>query len=416
MFRRELHEKRRESMKKLLHAGPRCGLAVGDGADLYFERRGAGPALLLISGGGGDSGYYAGLADILADEFTVLTYDRRGNSRSRLHGEPRPVSVAEQSADAIAVLRANGFAAAQVFGNSGGATIALDLAAHCPAAVTAAVCHEPPIPTVLPDPGPYLAVQDEIDQLLSSEGWRASFRRFQTNVLGELPPPNPAEHTQPRAMRSVLRMPGNWEFMTRMSGNWEFMTRTSGNWEFMTRYEIRPFTDYRPDLASIRGNRVRIALAYGAETTHLAAPEMCSAAATLLSAECAVLPGGHTAPLDIPGAFAAQLRELLTRTLNRPLTSAQPRAGIVGQGTTTRGERMYAETTFLDCPAYVGQDGTTRCGLPAAVEDSYTLGSTDGNLTCVKIRCPQGHLFNGPVDSLTIPTAVPGAAAVAARR
>jgi hypothetical protein len=49
----------------------------------------------------------------------VLTYDRRGNSRSRLHGEPRPLSLAEQSADAIAVLGANGFPAALVFGNSG---------------------------------------------------------------------------------------------------------------------------------------------------------------------------------------------------------------------------------------------------------------------------------------------------------
>lgn len=309
-------------MKKLLHAGPRSGLALGDGADLYFERRGAGPALLLISGGGGDSAYYAGLADILADDFTVLTYDRRGNSRSRLHGEPRPLSVAEQSADAIAVLRANGFAAAQVFGNSGGASIALDLAAHHPAAVTAAVCHEPPVPTVLPDPGPYFAIHDEMDQLLRSEGWHAAFRRFQTNILGELPPPNPAEHTPLRAVRNALRMPGNWEFMTRKSRDWEFMTRTSRNWEFMTRYEIRPFTDYRPDFASIRGNGVRIALAYGAETTHLAAPEMCGATATLLSVECAVLPGDHTAPLDVPDVFAAPLRELLSRTL----ASARPRS------------------------------------------------------------------------------------------
>jgi hypothetical protein len=76
---------------------------------------------------------------------------------------------------------------------------------------------------------------------------------------------------------------------------------------------------------------------------------------------------------------------------------------------------MDADMTFLDCPAYLGQNGTTRCGLPAAVEDSYTLGSTDGNLTCVKIRCPQGHWFSGPVDSLTIPTAVPGGAAVPVR-
>lgn len=77
---------------------------------------------------------------------------------------------------------------------------------------------------------------------------------------------------------------------------------------------------------------------------------------------------------------------------------------------------MDAEMTFLDCPAYLGQDGTARCGLPAAVEDRYTLGSTGGNLSCVKICCPLGHWFNGPVDSLTIPAPVPGAAGITARQ
>jgi len=268
------------------------GLAPGDGADLYFERRGAGPALLLITGGGGDSGFYAGLADILASDFTVLTYDRRGNSRSSLHGEPRPLRLAEQSADAIAVLRANGLEAARVFGSSGGGTIALDLAARHPAAVTAMVCHEPPVPTVLPDPAAYLAIHDEMGKLLLTDGWPAAFRRFQTDILGRLPggrlPPGPARDV-------VLRM--------------------SGNWEFMTRYEIRSFIDHRPDVASIRGNHVRVALAYGAETTHIAAAEMSRALAARLSAECAIFPGGHTAPQDDPAAFAAPLRELLERTL-----------------------------------------------------------------------------------------------------
>ena len=41
-----------------------------------------GPALLMISGAGGDAGYYAGVAEELDDAFTVITYDRRGNSRS----------------------------------------------------------------------------------------------------------------------------------------------------------------------------------------------------------------------------------------------------------------------------------------------------------------------------------------------
>jgi hypothetical protein len=63
---------------------------------------------------------------------------------------------------------------------------------------------------------------------------------------------------------------------------------------------------------------------------------------------------------------------------------------------------MDASTTFLDCPAYMNEDGTVRCGLPAVVEDSYTLDSTDGPVTSVKIQCPAGHRFSGPVAALTV--------------
>jgi len=63
---------------------------------------------------------------------------------------------------------------------------------------------------------------------------------------------------------------------------------------------------------------------------------------------------------------------------------------------------MDAGTTFFDCPAYLNRDGTARCGLPAVVEDRYTLGSTDGAVTGVKIRCPRGHWFSGPADALTM--------------
>jgi hypothetical protein len=52
---------------------------------------------------------------------------------------------------------------------------------------------------------------------------------------------------------------------------------------------------------------------------------------------------------------------------------------------------------FLNCPAYMDNDGTTRCGLPAEVEYRYTLNSTDGPLESATIRCLAGHCFNGPI-------------------
>jgi hypothetical protein len=56
---------------------------------------------------------------------------------------------------------------------------------------------------------------------------------------------------------------------------------------------------------------------------------------------------------------------------------------------------------FLDCPAYVGGEGSVRCGLPAEVRRRFTMRSTDGPLESATIRCPSGHWFNAPIEFLT---------------
>jgi hypothetical protein len=56
---------------------------------------------------------------------------------------------------------------------------------------------------------------------------------------------------------------------------------------------------------------------------------------------------------------------------------------------------------FLDCPAYVDQDGTVRCGLPTEVRYRFIMRSSDGPLESAMIRCPAGHWFSGPIGSLT---------------
>jgi pimeloyl-ACP methyl ester carboxylesterase len=56
--------------------------------DLYREVRGAGPVLLLIPGGNGDAGFYEPFAKALSGDFTVISYDRRGFSRSFRTGPP----------------------------------------------------------------------------------------------------------------------------------------------------------------------------------------------------------------------------------------------------------------------------------------------------------------------------------------
>ena len=55
-------------------------------AQLYTETRGAGPLLLFVVGGNGDPAVFSGVADHLADRFTVVTYARRGFVQSPVDG------------------------------------------------------------------------------------------------------------------------------------------------------------------------------------------------------------------------------------------------------------------------------------------------------------------------------------------
>ena len=64
---------------------------------------------------------------------------------------------------------------------------------------------------------------------------------------------------------------------------------------------------------------------------------------------------------------------------------------------------MGTSVIFADCPAYLNHSGSVRCGLPAEVEGRYTRWSTDGPVESARIRCPHGHRFNGPVESLALP-------------
>jgi pimeloyl-ACP methyl ester carboxylesterase len=122
-----------------------------NGADLYHEVRGSGPSLLLIMGATGDGGHFDTLADLLADEFTVITYDRRGNGRSPAPAGWTTTSPEEQADDAAGLVDALGVGPTAVFGTSSGGNFALWMLTRHPAAVRGAVLHEPGVYALLDD-------------------------------------------------------------------------------------------------------------------------------------------------------------------------------------------------------------------------------------------------------------------------
>src|SRR2546423_4335943 len=120
------------------------------GASVYYEVRGSGPVLLMIGAGTADAASFNGIATHLADHYTVVSYDRRGYSRSPLDDPEEEQCIETHSDDAHRLLAILSTEPAYIFGSSGGAKIGLDLAIRHPEQIQALVAHEPPVMELLP--------------------------------------------------------------------------------------------------------------------------------------------------------------------------------------------------------------------------------------------------------------------------
>jgi pimeloyl-ACP methyl ester carboxylesterase len=113
-----------------------------DGTTIAFDRLGEGAPVVLVSGASTARGVHAQLAELLARDFAVFNYDRRGRGDS---GDTLPYAVQGEVEDLDAVIASAGGAAA-VFGNSSGAVLALHAAA-AGLPITRLALWEPPFMT-----------------------------------------------------------------------------------------------------------------------------------------------------------------------------------------------------------------------------------------------------------------------------
>jgi pimeloyl-ACP methyl ester carboxylesterase len=257
-----------------------------EGDEIFYEVRGQGQPLLMIPGGGGDAGYYSLVANILADEYQVITYDRRGNSRST-RNDPQNFEISQQARDAVAVLRAAGHESALVFGNSSGAIIALEMAKSRHYVIKAIIVHEPPVPLVLPDSEKWRRFFAGVYRTAFRFGTKIAMLRFGLSL--SVP------------MRTYAMVPK------------DLGIRMDKNHDFLVKHEMLPFTNYTPDVELIKKNGVRVFMAAGKMTLDKkkyygrTAPIL----ADMLGCEMVVVPGNHLSYLDIPEEWAATLRSIL---------------------------------------------------------------------------------------------------------
>src|SRR5262249_47511917 len=112
-----------------------------DGTAIALERRGQGPPLILVDGAlcHRAMGPSTPLARLLAQHFTVFTYDRRGRGESE---DRRPYAV-QREIEARRALTATAGGSAFVGGISSGAALALE-AARKGSEVSKLALYEPP--------------------------------------------------------------------------------------------------------------------------------------------------------------------------------------------------------------------------------------------------------------------------------
>ena len=109
---------------------------------LYCEKRGSGPLMLMVHGVAADADYFAKTADFLAKKYTVVTYDRRGYTRSTAP-ENADYSYPAQAEDAACVIRAMQMGPAIIVGSSAGGVVASAAALSAPELVRCMILHEP---------------------------------------------------------------------------------------------------------------------------------------------------------------------------------------------------------------------------------------------------------------------------------
>ena len=257
-------------------------------ATLHYEVRGSGPVLLCIPGGPADGGGFAPISDLLADRYTVVTYDPRGLSRSPFDGEPQDTTVQTFADDAHRLLAAVSTEPAYVLGSSGGGLVGLELVSDHPEQVRVLVAHEPPATRLLDDADEHLAFDREVYDTYRSDGVGPAMGKFLAMAGLDQGEPQPPVESTPEMDEAMARMQGNMDFF--LGHMW------------------MPLTGYLPD--TLRLKSLPIVVAVGEASEGQLAHRAAGALAEQLGQEPTVFPGDHGWGGE-PEAFATRLDEVL---------------------------------------------------------------------------------------------------------
>jgi pimeloyl-ACP methyl ester carboxylesterase len=262
------------------------------GASIHYEVRGSGPLLALIAAPMGSSGF-AALAELMAQHYTVVTYDPRGSGHTSVADRTEITTPELLAEDVQQVLKSISDGPAAILGSSGGAVTGLALVTAHPEQVNVLVAHEPPLLTLLTNAADELAKVEEIYQTYLRAGGDAAMRQFllSIGVLGEEGSRQFAAMPEPDPVPAPA------------------VPETDN--DFFYANQVRATTGYRPDLKALSEASTKIVVGVGSTSAGQLANRGGLALAEHLGLPATEFPGDHGGFAAEAPAFAERLREVL---------------------------------------------------------------------------------------------------------
>lgn len=266
------------------------------GGSLYYEVRGSGP-LLLVIGQPMTSAPFAPVADLLAEDHTVVTYDPHGVGQSTVDDPSLDVTPEVEADDLASIVDAVGGGPADVFGSSGGAVAGLAFAARYPEKARTVIAHEPPVAELLPDAAYVRAAVDEVEDAYRAHGSGAAWATFISLVV----------HDGPLTEAGVAPVEGP---PGAEGGAPERSEKQQADDELFFLRMLKPFTRYAPPVDVLRSATPRIVVAVGEASGGEIAARSAEVLAERLGSTPARFPGDHGGFMAHPAGFAAAIRDV----------------------------------------------------------------------------------------------------------
>jgi pimeloyl-ACP methyl ester carboxylesterase len=271
------------------------------GARLYYETHGSGPVMLMVPGATGSAYSFQRVTEHLAAHYTVVTYDRRGFSRSQLDGPQDHNRRLETDADDVwRLIEHLSDKPATVFGSSSGGLVALEVLARHPSVVRTLVPHEPPAMRLLPDGQKWVDFFFEVYDLYRHSGMEPALEKFREHAFAE---------SDRQVMAHGPRAPD-------LDPN--IRTYMRANAAYWFEHELRQYPAVDLDLDALKADADRIVLVAGRDSRGYPTYEVNVELAKKLGRELIELPGGHIGFVTQPAEFAREFVQALARTGHGP--------------------------------------------------------------------------------------------------